>query len=204
MLKFLDIHYLINIQLKHVNSFLTFGILQTGSDASKLSWFHTDLVPYININPGSLDGYSLAKTYLTTIPYNRPTDFVHCDIRNTNFSVFQAADSIPVNQPTDFKFNYTDFLSVNSNNIKYLTLFKNYFNMTYNQSDYSDAELKQIINAENYIFMIMPKITKIKLNNNYVFVHKYCNNCFYLNSSIYRVTEKQVAPITGSVSGLTN
>jgi hypothetical protein len=44
----------------------------------------------------------------------------------------------------------------------------------------------------------MPKITKLKLDNNYVFVHKYCNNCYYLNNNIYKKIETPIVP-TGTI-----
>ena len=89
-------------------------------------------------------------------------------------------------------------MSVNSNNFKFMSLLKNYFNLTYDPKNYTAAE-NNLINSNLFsgIYTVLPKITKLKLNQNCTFVYKYCNNCYYLNNSVYTKPETvEIAPST--------
>ena len=69
--------------------------------------------------------------------------------------------------------------------------------MTYDPTQFTAAENEAIADAfdKNCIFTIMPKVTNLQLRDtHYVFAHKYCNNCFYLNNDIYKPAEFQIAP----------
>ena len=56
-------------------------------------------------------------------------------------------------------------MSVNSNNFKFMSLLKDYFNLTYAPENYTDAE-NNLISSDPFsgIYTILPKITKLKLN----------------------------------------
>lgn len=140
------------------------------------------------------------------IPNNIPSTCIFYDFQNKDdtYTTYNADDMIPVNPPNSDEFDFKRFMSINSNNIKYMQLLKDYFNLTYCKEDYTEEQNNIISDAfrSGYIFTVMPKITKIKLRPQYVFVHKYCNNCFYLNNSLYSSTEEKVAPTTPT--GLTS
>ena len=108
------------------------GTIRIGDVNTRLKWFNKYFVPHINVNPHANDCYTLAKTYINTISSNNSEELILWNLYYTKPTIFKASGMIPVNQPYGSKWNFTDFLSVNSNNIKYISMFKNYFNMTYN------------------------------------------------------------------------
>ena len=77
-----------------------------------------------------------------------------------------------------------------------MSMLKQYFNFTYTESDFTSEELSIITAAfeTDIIQTVLPKITKIKLDEQYTFIHKYCNNCYIANNQIYQMVNDIVIP----------
>jgi hypothetical protein len=147
---------------------------------------------------------ALANTYTHIISANSLSSYTLYDGNNKAIET-NVSYMIPVNKPkNNDNITSADIMSVNSNNFKFMSLLKNYFNLTYNATDYLSDEQTVIKNfaSSGIVYSILPKITKLKLDSKYTFVYKYCNNCYYLNNSVYTNTETNIPPST-VISGQT-
>lgn len=95
----------------------------------------------------------------------------------------------------------SSFINPNVTNFKYMSMLKNYFNLTYTSGNFTTDERKEISDVleTNTINTILPKITKITLNSDYTFIHKYCNNCYVANNAVYMAEVDDIIPSSAGV-----